>query len=79
MNNEINVIFCLIIICLALYSAPGHLCKIRLHAIVLFLPIASQCHLDQGCQTRGPRDDFKIRYEFRQYCNVAFSNKCLIP
>ena len=35
--------------------------------------------LKQVCQTRGPRDDSKILDEFRQYCNVASLNKCLIP
>ena len=35
--------------------------------------------LDQGCQTCSPRDASKIFYEFRQYCNVASLNKCLIP
>ena len=35
--------------------------------------------LELGCQTRGQRDDFKIFNEFRQYCYVTSSNKCLAP
>ena len=35
--------------------------------------------LNQGCQTRGPRDDSEITNEFRLDCNGSSSNKRLKP